>query len=134
MLSLGYTLLHNHVYAFTNVVGLDPYCGYFHQPKHGHAALASDLMEKFRQIIVDGYVLSLVNNNRIKPEDFEQTNKGIRFTKDALDRFLTGYYGRMQQTFQHPSLVAPEYCVSQKSQRTEQTTIKIASVLKNKKN
>ncbi|MDE0399156.1 MAG: CRISPR-associated endonuclease Cas1 [Candidatus Poribacteria bacterium] len=103
MLSLGYTLLHNHVYAFANVVGFDPYCGYFHQPKHGHAALASDLMEEFRQIIVDGYVLSLVNNNRVRPEDFEQTNKGIRFTKAALDKFLTGYYGRMQQTFQHPT-------------------------------
>ena len=103
MLSLGYTLLHNHVYAFTNVVGLDPYCGYFHQPKHGHAALASDLMEEFRQIIVDGYVLSLVNNNRVKTENFEQTDKGIRFTKEALDRFLTGYYGRMQRTFQHPT-------------------------------
>ena len=103
MLSLGYTLLHNHVYAFTNVVGLDPYCGYFHQPKHGHAALASDLMEEFRQIVVDGYVLSLVNNNRVRPEDFEQTDKGIRFTKAALDQFLTGYYGRMQQTFQHPT-------------------------------
>ena len=103
MLSLGYTLLHNHVYTFINVVGFDPYCGYFHQPKHGHAALASDLMEEFRQIIVDGYVLSLVNNNRIKPDDFEQTNKGIRFTKEALDQFLVGYYGRMQQTFQHPT-------------------------------
>ncbi|MCE2401225.1 CRISPR-associated endonuclease Cas1 [Candidatus Poribacteria bacterium] len=103
MLSLGYTLLHNHVYTFINVVGFDPYCGYFHQPKHGHAALASDLMEEFRQIIVDGYVLTLVNNNRIKPADFERTNKGIRFTKKALDRFLTGYYGRMQQTFQHPT-------------------------------
>ena len=103
MLSLGYTLLHNHVYAFTNVVGLDPYCGYFHQPRHGHAALASDLMEEFRQIIVDGYVLSLVNNNRIKPKDFEKTNNGIRFTKETLDRFLAGYYGRMQRTFQHPT-------------------------------
>ena len=103
MLSLGYTLLHNHVYTFTNVVGFDPYCGFFHQPKHGHAALASDLMEEFRQVIVDGYVLSLINNKRVRPEDFEQTNKGIRFTKETLDRFLTGYYGRMQQTFQHPT-------------------------------
>lgn len=104
MLSLGYTLLHNHVYASINVVGFDPYCGYYHQPKHGHAALASDLMEKFRQIIVDGYVLSLVNNRRVRPEDFEQTNKGSRFKKPALDKFLAGFYGRMQQTFQHPTL------------------------------
>ena len=103
MLSLGYTLLHNHVYTFINVIGFDPYCGYFHQPKHGHAALASDLMEEFRSIIVNGYVLSLINNNRVRPEDFDQTGKGIRFTKEALGRFLTGYYGRMQQTFQHPT-------------------------------
>ena len=103
MLSLGYTLLHNHIYTFINVVGLDPYCGYFHQPRHGHAALASDLMEEFRPIIVNGYVLSLVNNNRVRPRDFNRTNKGIRFTKEALGRFLAGYYGRMQQTFQHPT-------------------------------
>ena len=103
MLSLGYTLLHNHVYAFINVVGFDPYCGYFHQPKHGHATLASDLMEEFRTITVDGYVLSLINRNHVSPEDFSQTNRGIRFTKEALNRFLTGYYGRMQQTFQHPT-------------------------------
>lgn len=103
MLSLGYTLLHNHVYAFINVVGLDPYCGYFHQPKHGHAALASDLMEEFRTIIVDGYVLATINNNRVRHENFTHTDKGTRFTKEALDRFLTGYYHRMQQTFQHPT-------------------------------
>ena len=103
MLSLGYTLLHNHVYAFANVVGFDPYCGYYHQPKHGHAALASDLMEEFRQIIVDGYVLSLVNNNRIRTEDFEQTDKGSRFTKEALDKFLAGFSDRMQRVFQHPT-------------------------------
>lgn len=102
MLSLGYTLLYNHVSTFINVVGFDPYCGYFHQPRHGHATLASDLMEEFRAIIVNGYVLSLINNNRVRPDDFTQTNKGIRFTKEALNRFLTGYYGRMKQTFQHP--------------------------------
>ena len=102
MLSLGYTLLYNHVYSFINVVGLDPYCGFFHQPRHGHAALASDLMEEFRSIVVNGYVLSLINNARVKPDDFDKTNKGYRFTKEALNRFLTGYYGRMKQIFQHP--------------------------------
>jgi len=42
LLSLGYTLLYNHLYAAINIVGLDPYQGFFHQRKHGHAALASD--------------------------------------------------------------------------------------------
>ena len=103
MLSLGYTLLYNHVQAFINVVGLDPYCGYFHQPRHGHAALASDLMEEFRSIVVNGYVLSLANNNRVSPGDFVSNRKGIRFTREALNRFLVGYYRRMSQGFQHPN-------------------------------
>lgn len=104
MLSLGYTMLFNHVYAFINVVGFDPYCGFFHQPKHGHATLASDLMEEFRSAIVDGYVLSLINNNRVRPEEFQHTKEGVRFTKEALDRFLAGYHGRMLQPFQHATL------------------------------
>ena len=70
MLSLGYTLLHNHVYTFAHVVGFDPYCGYFHQPKHGHAAFASDLMEEFRQVVVDRYVLSLINKQPRPPRGF----------------------------------------------------------------
>jgi len=104
MLSLGYTMLFNHVYAFINVVGFDPYCGFFHQPKHGHATLASDLMEEFRIAIVDRYVISLIHNERVHPEDFQQTKEGMRFTKEALDRFLAGYHGRMLQPFQHPTL------------------------------
>ena len=63
----------------------------------------SESMEEFCPIIVNGYVLSLTNNKRVRPEDFDQTPKGTRFTKEALGRFLTGYYGRMQQIFQHPT-------------------------------
>ena len=45
--------------------------------QHGDTALASDLMEGFRQILVDGYVLLLVNNSWIRPEDFEQTKVSV---------------------------------------------------------
>ena len=61
-------------------------------------------MEEFRIIIVDRYVLSQINTNRFRPDDFQYTPAGIRFTKEAMDRFLAGYHGRMQQPFQHPKL------------------------------
>ena len=54
LLSLGYTLLHNNVYAMINVVGLDPYQGFLHMGRYGHPTLASDLMEEFRAIILRG--------------------------------------------------------------------------------
>lgn len=104
MLSLGYTLLYNNVYAAINIVGLDPYCGFFHQPKHGHAALASDLMEEFRVIIVDSMVLSLVNRSQVKGSDFKNTGKGVRLSKDALSLFLSHFNRRINQTLIHPRL------------------------------
>ena len=72
LLSLGYTLLYNTFYAMVNIVGLDPYQGFFHQTHHGHAALASDLMEEFRSIIVDSVVLLVVNKGEITRRDFSE--------------------------------------------------------------
>jgi CRISPR-associated protein Cas1 len=80
LLSLGYTLLYNHMFAAINIynhmfaainiVGLDPYQGFFHQRKHGHAALASDLIEEWRAILVDSIVLTVLNRREIKLDDF----------------------------------------------------------------
>lgn len=53
LLSLGYTLLYNQVYSWIHLVGLDPYCGFFHQLKRGHASLASDLMSDVAYDIPD---------------------------------------------------------------------------------
>jgi len=104
LLSLGYTMLYNNTFAMVNVVGFDPYCGFFHQPKHGHATLASDLMEEFRAIIVDSMVLELVNHNRVTSNDFLKNDKGIRLSKGAFSLFLSTYNTRMNRPFQHPQL------------------------------
>lgn len=98
LLSLGYTLLYNHLYAAINIVGLDPYQGFFHQRKHGHAALASDLVEEWRAIIVDSIVLTVINRREIKADDFHHTNQGLRLTKAALTRFLKRYDARVNET------------------------------------
>jgi CRISPR-associated protein Cas1 len=104
LLSLGYTLLYNQLYAAINVVGLDPYQGFFHQHKHGHAALASDLMEEWRAIIVDSIVLTVINRREIKQADFHQTEQGWRLTKEALTRFLKRYDARVSETVWVPAV------------------------------
>ena len=95
LLSLGYTLLYNNVQSAINIVGLDPYQGFFHQTKHGHAALASDLVEEWRAVIVDSIVLHLINGGALRKKDFRKTRDGIRLKPDGLEKFLKRYDGRL---------------------------------------
>jgi CRISPR-associated protein Cas1 len=104
LLSLGYTLLYNHLYAAINVVGLDPYQGFMHQIKHGHAALASDLIEEWRAIIVDSVVLTVINRREIQAEDFQRTPQGWRLSKEALTRFVQRYDERVSEEIFAPAI------------------------------
>ena len=102
LLSLGYTLLYNRMFAAVNIVGLDPYQGFFHQHKHGHAALTSDLIEEWRAVVVDSIVLTVINRREIKPDDFQHGSRGPRLSKAALTRFLTRFDARVDETISLP--------------------------------
>ena len=51
--------------------GLDPYAGFLHADLYGRTSLVFDLMEEFRQQIVDKSVLKLINLGQIQKDDFE---------------------------------------------------------------
>ena len=70
LLSLGYTLLHCSLCAALEIVGLDPYLGYYHTEQYGRPALALDLEEEFRAPVVDSLVLNIVNHRILRPEHF----------------------------------------------------------------
>lgn len=63
MLSLGYSILMNEVYGKLIAKGLNPCLGFMHQDRENHPALASDLIEEWRMIIVDSTVLSLITGH-----------------------------------------------------------------------
>lgn len=98
LLSLGYTLLFNDVYAAINIVGLDPYTSYFHRPRQGHAALTSDLMEEYRCVIVDPIVLTAVNKRMVVESDFrKEPEHGLRLSPIALKKFIALYAEAINQ-------------------------------------
>ena len=70
LLSFGYALLQKDITAAVQLVGLDPYLGFFHTVQYGRPSLALDLMEEFRPVIVDRLVLRLVNWGAIRERDF----------------------------------------------------------------
>lgn len=91
MLSLGYTLLYNRMTSHLNMIGLDPYQGFFHQVRHGHAALVSDLIEEFRPLIADALVLKLLRRKQLKPGDITKEKGEFRLRPEGSKVFFAEF-------------------------------------------
>ena len=103
LLSYGYTILLNQVLSAICTVGLDPYVGYLHSSQYGKPALALDLMEEFRPLIVDSVVLSLFNNSAIKEKDFVEEYGAYRLLDAGRHTFLTKLEARFDEQITHPT-------------------------------
>lgn len=108
LMSLTYTMIKNEVQSGLRQYNLDPYLGIMHADRHGRPALALDLMEEFRAIFADAFVLRLVNRGEITHEDFGVDN---RLTKDAFRKYLEKYDEYMKEEFRHPRF---EYTVNRR--------------------
>lgn len=105
LLSLGYTLLGENLFAALEIVGLDPYDGFYHADKYGRPALALDLLEEFRAIIVDSLVLQLINREIIGAGDFQKAQDaehGVFLNRHGLQRFFHHYSARLNTEVLHP--------------------------------
>ncbi|MCD6505084.1 CRISPR-associated endonuclease Cas1 [Candidatus Poribacteria bacterium] len=92
LLSLGYSLLTSEVAGILAAHGLDIYIGYLHEIDHGRPSLALDMVEEFRQPIVDRLTLSLVNKRVFTGDDFENREGGGVYLKTkSLKRYLHLY-------------------------------------------
>lgn len=105
MLSFGYTLLANLVFAACHVVGFDPYVGYLHMDRWGRPALVLDLMEELRPVLVDSLVLALIHRDQVAPEGFETGLGGAcRMDRATLRTFLRAWEERRRTLVRHPLL------------------------------
>jgi CRISPR-associated protein Cas1 len=60
-LNYGYGILYGQVERALVLAGLDPYAGFIHADRPGKPSLTLDLIEEFRQPVVDRTVLGLMN-------------------------------------------------------------------------
>ncbi len=63
-LNYGYGILYGTIERACLLAGLDPYAGYLHTDRPGKPSLVLDLIEEFRQPIVDRTVLAYFNRGR----------------------------------------------------------------------
>jgi CRISP-associated protein Cas1 len=96
MLGYGYGILYTEIEKACILAGLNPYMGFMHTDLPGKPSMVLDLIEEFRQPVVDRAVLNLVSKrivtkNEIKPVEggFYLNQSGRRKTLEAVSERLT---------------------------------------------
>ena len=102
LLSLAYSLLAKECTVAAYAVGLDPYVGFYHQPRHGRPALALDVMEEFRPLIAESAVLTAVNNRYVVPVDFVTAGRAVNLNQAGRRKFFQCFEQRMNSLVTHP--------------------------------
>ncbi len=105
LLSFAYSLLLKDVRAAVQLVGLDVFMGFFHEPRSGRPSLALDLMEEWRPLIADALCLELVNRGSLRPEDFEKTGnprRPVELGEAGVQLVLKAYGRRLAVRLYHP--------------------------------
>lgn len=97
LLSFGYGMLRVAVHGALEQVGLDPYLGYLHGVRPGKPALALDLMEEFRPLLVDRLVLTLVNRRQMPDSHFHELPGGAVELTDQGRRSFLEYWSRSRE-------------------------------------
>jgi len=82
MLSYGYTVLKSRVVAYRN-----------------RPALSFDLMEEFRQSIVDRVVITQITQRQVREEEFERREDMCYMSEEVRRRFLEALYSRFEDEY-----------------------------------
>jgi CRISPR-associated endonuclease Cas1 len=102
MLSFCYAMLAREWTATLSAVGFDPYRGFYHQPRYGRPALALDMMEPFRPILVDSAVITAVNNGEVKPGDFTWAGRACALSPSGRKSMIAAFERRLAIEITHP--------------------------------
>lgn len=105
MLSFAYSLCASMCTSALEAVGLDAYVGFMHTDRPGRRSLALDLLEEFRAVMCDRFVLTMINKRTISPDQFEMREDGaVLLNDDGRRTFLTAWQNRKDEEIKHPFL------------------------------
>lgn len=102
LLSFTYALLTTTWTNTLSSVGLDPFLGFYHQPKYGRPALALDMMEEYRSTIADSTVISVLNRGIVTERDFDRARTGVALRAPARKRVIAAFERRLDEQIRHP--------------------------------
>ncbi|MBS7257709.1 MAG: CRISPR-associated endonuclease Cas1 [Methanobrevibacter sp.] len=84
MLNYGYAILASEITKSILTSGLDPYCGFLHYDMENRTSLTFDLIEPFRQQLVDKTMIGLINKKQVTMNDLDKRNNTLKLNARKL--------------------------------------------------
>ena len=104
LLSFGNSLLYALALSEIYKTHLDPRIGFLHASNFRRFSLNLDVAEIFKPILVDRLVLSLIQKEQIKAQDFESELGGLFLKEKAKHTFIEAWEKRLSTTLLHRGL------------------------------
>lgn len=97
LLNYGYGVLKGETWRAEHFAGLDPYGGFLHVDRPGKPSLVLDLMEEFRQQLVDKSVIKLISRREVGPTNFVKDGNTCTMDDAARRTLLTELLGKLEE-------------------------------------
>ncbi|MBT9133264.1 MAG: CRISPR-associated endonuclease Cas1 1 [Firmicutes bacterium] len=92
MLNYGYGILYSQLWSAVLLAGLEPFAGYMHVDRPGKPSLVLDLIEEFRQPVVDRVVIAMFSKGC--KVQLEEDKLSATLRKELAEKIL----GRLETT------------------------------------
>ena len=86
-LSLGYTFLTREVSMVLEAESFEVYLGFLHGIRYGRKSLALDIVEEFRQPVVDRFVIRSFNKRILNEYDFDIEEEQVILNEEGFKKF-----------------------------------------------
>jgi len=96
MFNYGYGILYSVIRNAISVVGLNPYRGVLHASYKDQEALVYDLIEEFRQPVVDKVVITMIGRRQVSPSDFLVQGGVCKITDAFRKEFADNVLSRIE--------------------------------------
>jgi CRISPR-associated endonuclease cas1 len=116
ILSYGYSFLEREVRACLLTAGLDVRIGVLHSTNNRKDSFVYDVMDIFRQDIIDRFVLKLLNRHMIVLEDFDISDSGCFLSKEANKKWIEFYEAYMTTELSRLCNITPRKWIQRETQ------------------
>ncbi len=91
LLSLGYTLLTKEVESVLEAESFETHLGFLHGIRYGRKSLSLDIVEEFRQPVIDRLVLRMFNKRMMTEADFHMEEDRVILEESGFMKFIKTY-------------------------------------------
>ncbi len=101
-LSYGYGILYSEVERACIISGLDPYLGFLHTDRYGKPSMVLDLIEEFRQPIVDRAMITIAVRGQVGEADVDMGDGGnVLLNKNGRKKAIEALMSRLGTTIRY---------------------------------